>query len=78
MILTSCKDYDKINLYPVSNEDGKYGFIDLSGKLIIEFKFEYAHKFYDNLALVLFEGKAYYINKKGQQLFEASIKPEIS
>ncbi len=77
MILTSCKDYDKINLYPVSNEDGKYGFIDLSGKLIIEFKFEYAHKFYDNLALVLFEGKAYYINKKGQQLFEASIKPEI-
>ena len=74
-IFTSCINNEKVNLYPVSNEAGKYGYIDQTGKLIIDFKFEYAHNFYDNRALVLFDGKAYYINKKGKMLFEALLKP---
>ncbi|MDP3461946.1 MAG: WG repeat-containing protein, partial [Bacteroidales bacterium] len=73
-IFTFCSNYENVKLYPVSNESGEYGFIDESGNLIIQYKFEYAHRFYNNRALVLSNGKAFYINKKGNILFEASIK----
>jgi hypothetical protein len=75
-IIVSCSNYEKMNLYPVTNEEGKYGFIDQSGKLMIEFKFDYAHRFYNNRALVLISDKAYYINKKGKLLFRAILEPK--
>lgn len=71
--LISCNNYDKIVLYPVSNETGKYGFIDSTGKLIIDYKFDYAHNFFDTRALVLFNNQEYYIDKNGKPLFKASI-----
>jgi hypothetical protein len=77
-VFTSCNNYEKIKLYPVSNESGSYGYIDHSGKLIIEFEYDFAHRFYNNRALVLKDGEAFYINKKGKILFKASIKPVYS
>ncbi|MDY0278139.1 MAG: WG repeat-containing protein [Acholeplasma sp.] len=76
LLFFSCRNYDSVNLFPVSNNEGKYGFIDQSGKLAISYNFDFAHRFFDNRALVLMEGKAYYINKKGKILFEASIEPK--
>lgn len=71
--IISCTNQDNIVLYPVSNEAGKYGFIDSTGKIIIDFKFDYVHNFSDNRALVLYNNQPYYIDKKGELLFKASI-----
>lgn len=44
-------------------KNGKYGFIDQTGKIVIEPQFDLAWNF---LALVYVGGKAGYINKVGQ------------
>jgi WG containing repeat len=54
--------------------DGKAGFINTEGKIVIQPQFKYAGRFSENLAPVEFEnGKWGYINKKG----ETVIKPEF-
>ena len=52
-------------------KDGKSGFIDHSGKVVIPFQFDKASGFHDGLALVILKGKKYFIDTAGRILFEA-------
>jgi len=45
--------------------DGKWGYINKSGKLIIKTQFDFANDFSDSLALVTISGKYGFINKHG-------------
>jgi len=53
---------------------GLFGYIDLSGKIIIEPKYDLAGSFYQGLAEILVEGKTGIINKNG----EIVIKPQFA
>ncbi len=37
---------------PKAKENGKYGYIDIEGNVVIDFKYDGAYHFYENLALV--------------------------
>jgi len=52
-------------------KDGKSGFIDQTGKVVIPFQFDRASGFYDGLALVTRKDKKYFIDVTGRVLFEA-------
>ena len=45
-------------LTPEKGENGKYGYIDTTGKEVISFKYDNAGNFYDGLALVELDGKS--------------------
>jgi hypothetical protein len=47
---------------------GKWGYIDLSGKLVIPCKFDEADSFYDGYAIVGKGGKKTFIDKSGKEL----------
>jgi len=48
-------------------ENGKYGFKDSKGNVVIPFKFHFAHDFSDGMAIVVNEsGEVGYINTKGE------------
>ena len=47
-------------------KNGKYGFIDGNGKLVITPKFDLVGIFSNGLAAVIIDGKIGYINKKGK------------
>jgi hypothetical protein len=49
--------------------DGKYGFIDGSGELVIPARFDDANQFFEGMAEVKIDGKSGYINKKGEVVF---------
>jgi hypothetical protein len=51
-------------------KDGKYGYIDQTGKLVIPFLYEYAHNFSEGLAAVKFNGKYGYIDKTGKWVIQ--------
>jgi hypothetical protein len=74
---------NKKNIIPVVYEDigtkiseqlvrvkqkGKWGFVDLSNKTIIDFKFDFACNFYDGKAYAKIGQQAMYINKQGEIL----------
>ena len=48
-------------------KDGKYGYCNLKGQLVIPCKYDNAENFYDGEAMVA-SGDAYYINKKGEYI----------
>ena len=50
--------------------NGKYGFIDQTGKIIIPLKYDYVGDFFDRLAYVELNGKYGFINKKALRYFE--------
>jgi hypothetical protein len=52
----------------VINSDLDYGYINESGKVIINFKFEHAENFINGVAKVRYNGKFKNINKKGEFL----------
>ena len=53
------------------NEDnGKFGFVDIKGKWVIEPKFDYAEKFINGLAKVKVDGKYGFIKPDGSHLYE--------
>jgi hypothetical protein len=59
----------------VRNEEFKYGFVDLNGKLVIPFEYDWAINFRNGIASVMKktdvgETKWYYINKDNQRLFD--------
>lgn len=59
------------DLYPVL-KGGKYGFIDNSGKMVIEPKFLYATRFIEDLALVIDEKKKTgFIDRQGKYVIES-------
>ena len=54
-----------------SNYKGRWGYIDLNGNKIIDFKFRSAYNFSFGLALVQsFDYSYFFINKKGQKAIE--------
>ena len=53
-------------LFPAKFENGKYGYIDASGRPVIEARFDGADSFYEGLALVWIVDKAGYINRTGE------------
>ncbi len=54
--------------------NGKYGFVDKTGKLVIPAKYDGAMEFKDGFAPVFLNGKAFFIDKKGVDLFKKSFK----
>lgn len=50
----------------VVRKDGKYGYIDISGRLVIPFRFNEAGTFSSGLAPVRLYGKYGYVNKQGE------------
>lgn len=59
-----------IVLLPVE-QNGKWGYIDTTGKVIIAPRFDFADVFSDGIAAVEIEGKTGYINKSGQKVIDA-------
>jgi hypothetical protein len=53
------------------DKDGKSGFIDNTGKIVIPLKFDSANNFRDGLALVTLNGKKFFIDSTGRTVFEA-------
>ena len=64
MVLTSFSQANKSSnvLFPVQIQ-GKYGYIDSTGKIVIQPKFDSAKKFHDGLALVTIEARNIEIEK---------------
>ena len=58
------------NVAIVEDKDGKRGFIDTTGKLIIPFQFKYTAAFNEGVCYVKdSDGKNYFIDKTGKKLF---------
>ena len=53
--------------------NGKWGFIDKSGKVVIPFKYDDALPFSEGFAVVELDGKDGYIDKNGTEFFEEII-----
>ncbi len=69
-------------LAKVKKSDGKWGFIDKTGKIVIDAKFDYVERFSENLALVMEyndEDKKLYgfINKSGEKVIKIDDKYEF-
>lgn len=47
---------------------GKWGFIDTSGKLVIDFLFDKPHNFSDGYAKVVLNGEWCFINQQGEKV----------
>src|SRR2546421_3754540 len=52
-------------LFPV-DKDGKWGFIDRTGKVVIPIQFDSANDFHEGLALVTANGKKLFIDASGR------------
>ncbi len=50
----------------VVNKDGKWGFIDKTGKVVIPLQYDYASNFSEGLALVKKDGKSGFVDKTGK------------
>ena len=52
------------------NDEEKYGYIDTTGRLLIDFIFDYADQFEQKLAYVEIGGKMEYINQNGEVIWK--------
>lgn len=57
-------------LFAVQNDDGKWGFADEKGQLIVEYKYDDAYSFSNRLAAVKYAGEWGYINKYGTLIMD--------
>jgi hypothetical protein len=55
-------------------QNGKYGFVDKTGKLVIPAKYEMADAFSEGFAIVLLDEKISFIDKKGVDVFKKTFK----
>ena len=55
-------------LVSASNSTQKYGFMDKTGKLVVEIKYDFAYDFSDDLSMVSSDGKYSYIDKNGKTI----------
>jgi WG containing repeat len=55
-------------------QNGKYGFVDKTGKLVIPAKFDAADAFAEGFAAVFADGKSFFIDKKGVDVFKKTFK----
>ena len=54
--------------------DGKWGFIDETGKLVIDYQYDYAGNYVDGLAGVVKDGKYGFINKDNKYVIEPTFE----
>jgi len=54
--------------------NGKYGFVDKTGKLVIPAKYDGAMEFKDGFAAVFLDSKAFFLDKKGIDVFKKTFK----
>ena len=59
---------DDVVLVPYIDGNGKYGFIDKSGNVVIPFKYDSAYSFSEGLAVVRLDGKYGFIDKSGNKV----------
>lgn len=52
-------------------KNGKWGFMNINGKMVIQPQFQQAHNFFEGLAAVEIQGKWGYINKTGKVVIKA-------
>jgi len=55
----------------IVRQDGKYGFIDDQGKVVIDLVYDHAQDFSDGLARVWTQGKSRFIDTDGKAVFES-------
>jgi hypothetical protein len=65
LISSAVSPQETLMLYPLKI-DGKYGYINIHGELVIKPEFDKAENFSDGLALVIKEGRSVFINVKGE------------
>jgi hypothetical protein len=63
----------KCGLALATDSEVMYGFVDENQKVAVEFKYDFAKDFRDNLAFIRFQNKFGFINTSGQEV----IKPEF-
>ncbi len=68
-VTTTKSKNDSVNLYPTRIKD-KFGYIDKTGSIIIEPKFENCYYFYEDLAVVKVNNKEGYIDRTGEIVIE--------
>lgn len=66
--------YNSDVLVKAKDFTGKYGYIDSTGKFVIEAKYDTAEEFADGMAWVRINGKSFFINRKGEAAIQ--FKPE--
>lgn len=49
---------------------GKYGYVDYQGNLVIDYKYDYAETFSEDLAKIVLDGKIGFINNKGELVID--------
>lgn len=59
-------------------KDGKAGYVDANGKTVIDFKYDYATAFYNDVAIARIGDTYYVINPKGEVIFERDYELEFS
>ncbi len=64
---------DSEGLFLVS-EDGKYGYVNIKGNLVIPLIYDSAGSFSDGLARVMKDGRRLYIDKTGKEIFSTNYK----
>lgn len=55
-------------LYPIQDQNGKWGYIDEYGSIVISPQFDYAAPFSEKLAMIFQNDKSGYIDRNGQQV----------
>ena len=65
--MAAAREDKEIALYPIMKDNGKCGFIDKKGKIVISCEWNYVSNFYDGLACVQDDNSKYgFIDKKGK------------
>ena len=54
------------------NKKGKYGYVNTKGKKVVPYRFDYAHSFIENFAVVVIDSNFRYINPEGDYLSDDS------
>jgi hypothetical protein len=73
-LLISCARMQQTSITTPKEPEFQYGFIDKTGRMVIEPQFDYAEWFSEGLAAAKYEGQFGYIDKTGQFV----IKPQFS
>src|SRR5687768_7201858 len=71
--LVSLKSFSQEVLYPFI-ENGKYGYINKTGKVVIDAQYESGNSFSEGLACVKLHGKKGFINGSGKMVIEAKLE----
>lgn len=61
-------DYDQLELFPKKGENGKWGYVDKNGKVVISYRYDNAYAFMNGVSQVEQDGKIGLITKKGMFL----------